>query len=191
MMLSLDAWTTAILWLLCFLYLAAGARTADRSVRVQAQPPSFRLLKLVGVVAMFAAIYLPAGLGRTWPATPPEPLAGAAGLVICAAGLLLVIVSRRALGRNWSDLVALKQHHELIERGPYRWVRHPLYSGVLLGLLGAALTVGTAIAYGVAAFCAWGLVVKSRQEEKLLAQGFPAAYPAYRRRVKAFIPFLI
>jgi protein-S-isoprenylcysteine O-methyltransferase Ste14 len=115
-------------------------------------------------------------------------LAGA--VLLCAAGALLIVLSRRALERNWSDLVLLKQNHELIHSGPYNWMRHPLYTGLILGLTGSALTVGSRASYGVAVFCFIGLFLKSRREEALLAREFPE-YKEYRRRVKAFVLLLL
>jgi protein-S-isoprenylcysteine O-methyltransferase Ste14 len=55
-----------------------------------------------------------------------------AGVVVCAAGAGVAIRARRILGRNWSGFVMIKQDHELIQRGPYRFVRHPIYTGIIL-----------------------------------------------------------
>ena len=112
------------------------------------------------------------------------------GLVLTALGLGLAIWARFQIGRNWSGMVELKQDHQLIRRGPYAFVRHPIYSGLMLA------TFGTGIAYGeirgLVAFAlitmAWGY--KSRLEEAFLIRQFGAEYEQYRREVKGLIPFV-
>jgi protein-S-isoprenylcysteine O-methyltransferase Ste14 len=188
--LSSYALVTLALWIACFGWLATGIGTGTREVEVYAQKPAARLVKLVGLLILYALLYFPDWFGLRPPAAPTV-IFGSIGIVLCAAGVALVVQSRRALGRNWSDLVVVKAKREIVEKGPYRWLRHPLYSGCMLGFLGSAMTIGSPLAYGIAAFCALGFVVKARKEEALLAACFPTAYPAYRRQVKAFVPFLL
>jgi protein-S-isoprenylcysteine O-methyltransferase Ste14 len=84
-----------------------------------------------------------------------------------------------------------KEQHELIERGPYRFVRHPIYSGVLLMLFGTMLLSGTIAGVIVVVITVAALSVKARREERLLTKHFPDSYPRYRERVKsAIIPFV-
>jgi protein-S-isoprenylcysteine O-methyltransferase Ste14 len=111
---------------------------------------------------------------------------------ITIVGLVIALWARRVLGANWSANVVLKERHELIEAGPYRFVRHPIYSGVLLMLCGTMLAWGRVV--GLVAFAAIlaGLSVKASLEERLLMRHFPDAYTGYRRRVRAaLVPFLI
>jgi protein-S-isoprenylcysteine O-methyltransferase Ste14 len=120
------------------------------------------------------------------------PLLGIASDAITVIGLLITLWARRMLGTNWSASVVFKERHELIEGGPYRFVRHPIYSGVLLMLLGTMLLWGRLV--GVVAFVAImvGLSVKASLEERLLMKHFPDAYAGYRRQVRAaIIPFVI
>jgi protein-S-isoprenylcysteine O-methyltransferase Ste14 len=114
-----------------------------------------------------------------------------AGVVVCVLGLVIAIAARRALAGNWSSAVTLKQDHELIRTGAYRFVRHPIYTGILTMCFGSAIEDGQlrgALAFAVmlAAF-----LIKSRREERLLVQHFPDDYPAYKRDVKALIPFVL
>ncbi len=114
-----------------------------------------------------------------------------AGLVLAASGVLLAFWARHLLGRNWSSVVQLKQSHELIDSGPYRYIRHPIYTGLLLAFLGTALKVGdwrglVAVAMMLASF--WR---KLGVEERWLGETFGHAYAAYRRRTKALIPGVI
>lgn len=113
------------------------------------------------------------------------------GCALALAGVLLAIWSRRMLGANWSVAVQLKRGHELVERGPYRWMRHPIYSGLLLAFLGTAVLIGElrgAIAFVIVAVSFW---YKLRLEEQWLGEQFGAAYADYRRRVKAVVPGLL
>ena len=98
--------------------------------------------------------------------------------------------ARATLGTNWSGTVTFKQDHDLITSGPYAFVRHPIYTGMLLMLLGTAIINGHAIGFGVLAFVTLSLWLKAREEEKMMIKHFPDAYPAYKARVRALVPFL-
>jgi protein-S-isoprenylcysteine O-methyltransferase Ste14 len=110
--------------------------------------------------------------------------------VLTVAGLVVAIESRRTLAGNWSRAVAYKEDHELITTGLYRYVRHPIYTGVLLMVLGTALFVGTpsaGIGFLIMVLAIW---LKLRAEEELLTEHFPQEYPAYKNRTKALIPYI-
>jgi len=111
--------------------------------------------------------------------------------VLLAAGVVTTLWARRTLGRNWSIDVMQKVDHELIEDGPFRYVRHPIYTGFLLTFLASALIIdqwrcvlATAIAYVT-------FVRKYRLEEEMMLQLFGERYMAYRLRVPALVPALI
>lgn len=111
--------------------------------------------------------------------------------MVLVAGLVLALRARVVLGGNWSAIVTIKEQHELIQRGPYRYVRHPIYSAILLMLLGSAIVDGKLEWFVLTALCTVGLAIKARSEERLLTKHFPDGYPAYRQRVKAIIPFVL
>lgn len=118
-------------------------------------------------------------------------LAPALGLAACAAGAALAFWSRHVLGSNWSAVVEVKQAHTLVEAGPYRWVRHPIYTGLLAMFLGTAVLVGDwrgllAVAVVFASF--WR---KLRLEEQWLAAHFGDRYARYAGRTKALVPGLV
>ncbi|PWT85623.1 MAG: isoprenylcysteine carboxylmethyltransferase family protein [Acidobacteria bacterium] len=122
---------------------------------------------------------------------PRTAVSGWIGVVLCISGLTLAIWARLILGRNWSGVVTLKEGHELVQRGPYRFVRHPIYTGLQSMFLGTAVTLGH-----IAAFIAVLLVfvsfwIKLNQEERLMLTQFPNEYRDYQRRVKSLIPFLL
>ncbi len=113
------------------------------------------------------------------------------GAALTVAGCLLAIWARVMLGSNWSMNVTLKQQHTLMTRGPYAYVRHPIYTGLLLAALGTAIVYGAAHCFlGVAVmFC--GFWLKLHTEEEFMLQQFGEQYVAYRQRVKALIPRLL
>jgi len=114
-----------------------------------------------------------------------------AAAILCLCGLGLCLWARAVLGRNWSGTVTLKENHELIVRGPYRLVRHPIYTGLL------AMLMATAIAHGhIAGMIGLILVfisfwIKLNDEEEVMSNQFPDQYAAYRNRVKRIIPFIL
>jgi hypothetical protein len=111
-------------------------------------------------------------------------------LVICLLGLALAIWSRIALAGNWSSTVTLKKGHELVERGPYRFMRHPIYSAILLMAAGTAATFDRLACWLGFLLLFLGFWIKLRQEERLMTLHFPAEYPGYKKRVRALVPYL-
>lgn len=109
-------------------------------------------------------------------------------LLLTVAGCAFAIWARFTLGRNWSGRVTVKDDHELVTRGPYALTRHPIYTGLLVALAGTALAVGQWRGVVALVVILIAFVLKMAQEEKMMVQTFPAAYPAYRQRVKALIP---
>ncbi|HLH55245.1 MAG TPA: isoprenylcysteine carboxylmethyltransferase family protein [Verrucomicrobiae bacterium] len=113
-----------------------------------------------------------------------------AGDCVALLGAGIAIWARASLGRNWSSRVTLKKDHELIETGPYRLVRHPIYSGLLLMIIGTAITTATQAGFVALSVCFCGFWIKLRQEERLLSRNL-AGYPEYMRRTKALVPFVL
>jgi protein-S-isoprenylcysteine O-methyltransferase Ste14 len=113
------------------------------------------------------------------------------GAVICVCGLWFTLWARYSLAGNWSGDVTFKQEHELIRTGPYRFVRHPIYTGLLVMFVGTTLHIGQLRCLIGLPLVAIGFWIKLNQEERLLVRHFPEAYPNYRREVKALVPFVI
>jgi len=105
-------------------------------------------------------------------------------------GFVVAIWSRRALGTSWSSEVMVQERHELIQRGPYSLIRHPMYSGLLLMLLGVAIYFGRSVWIAVFVCCLFGLYSKSRLEEGLLGRTFQG-YENHKKRTKALIPWVL
>lgn len=104
--------------------------------------------------------------------------------------MLVMIWARVALGKNWSANVVLKENHELITGGPYSYVRHPIYSGLLLMILGLAIYLGSLFGFLIFIIFFFGARYKAFKEEKLLLKYFPERYPDYKKQVSALVPFV-
>jgi protein-S-isoprenylcysteine O-methyltransferase Ste14 len=179
---------SGLLIALCFAaYILYMAIEAVRVRHDERRRFGFWLLAVFVVLALvFPDWFASRSGGVVWPQTVTSNALADLATVL---GLILVIQARRALGRNWSSEVVIQEKHELIERGPYAYIRHPLYSGVLLMLMGVALYYGRK-AWIIIFVCAlFGFYFKSQMEERLLAKTFPA-YSEYKQRTKALIPLI-
>lgn len=110
-------------------------------------------------------------------------------VMFCAGGVGFAVWSRLHLGRNWSSYPTTKEHHELVTSGPYAFVRHPIYTGMLAAAFGSVLAAG---GWWFLAFLI-ALAVFLRRipvEERFMAKLFPDVWPAYKKRTKALIPFI-
>ena len=114
-----------------------------------------------------------------------------AGVVLCVAGLAFCIWARATLGRNWSGTITLKEGHELIERGPYRLVRHPIYTGLITMFLATVVVLGHLAGIIGAVLVFVSFWIKLGEEEKVMLKQFPDQYSAYQQRVKRIIPFVL
>jgi protein-S-isoprenylcysteine O-methyltransferase Ste14 len=171
-----------ILILVCWASLGVYWNISARSVKSAAEPQTFagklaRKPVWLGFVLLVAAWVHPF-------------FSDSMGVAICALGLFVAIWSRNALGTEWSRNFELKREHKLVQWGPYRFMRHPIYTGHLLMGLGTAIASGSFIAFVGLALFAWGFWIKMNQEESLLLRSFPDEYPTYKTRVKALIPYL-
>jgi protein-S-isoprenylcysteine O-methyltransferase Ste14 len=119
---------------------------------------------------------------------PRYPEIANMGIGITAAGLLLAVWARAYLGGNWSGAVTVKVGHQLIRTGPYRWVRHPIYSGMILALIGTAINLGQLRGF-IAGVLLWiGFTMKCRIEERYMMATFGAKYEEYRQTTGRIVP---
>src|SRR5947208_15985056 len=121
--------------------------------------------------------FVPANLAVEW-----------AGVLLTAAGVAVAFWARWHLGANWSGVVTLKEGHELIRTGPYSSIRHPIYTGILLALLGTAITFGEVRALLAVAIAWLSFYVKSRREESFLSQEFGPGFAEHKQRTGMFLP---
>jgi protein-S-isoprenylcysteine O-methyltransferase Ste14 len=148
---------------------------------------SYRLPIVVGVIVIVA-------MGRHYPMyvklTPDTIYTRWAGAFVCVAGLVFSIWSRHVLGRNWSSNITFKEGHQLIRTGPYRFVRHPIYTGILVMSSGPAIQYGRVFSWFALLVIGVGLWIKLKQEESVMLKHFPE-YSEYRKQVSALVPFII
>ena len=112
-------------------------------------------------------------------------------IVVMLFGLLLTWSARIHLGRLWSSAITRKEQHRIVDTGPYAFMRHPIYTGIITAVLATAAIEATVTALVGAAFICSGLWLKARAEERfLMAELGPDDYSAYCRRVPMLIPFL-
>ncbi len=151
--------------------------------------PVWRILSAVGIVGLFVLFEAYPSYFRHNMYVPTDACR-AAGIAVCAAGVAFAIWARHTLGRNWSGNPTIKEGHELIERGPYRFVRHPIYTGILLAILGSGIGSGQVKHLFILGFAVAILWAKLRIEESLMLRQFPETYPGYMKRTKALVPFV-
>ncbi len=122
---------------------------------------------------------------------PQTPFTALLGAALVVGGTLFCFWARAILRRNWSGTVTIKQDHELILRGPYAFVRHPIYTGILAGMLGTAIVYGYVRCFIGVALCSFALWLKSQMEERFMVQQFGDQYMRYRQQVRALVPFVL
>jgi protein-S-isoprenylcysteine O-methyltransferase Ste14 len=187
-----DVWRwTESAWLLVGIYWLVTALRAKPVARRE------RLLTRVVHLAIMtvACVLLFSGSARVGVlgARPLPESAGSgwAGLGLTVAGCAFAVWARAWLGPNWSATVTRKQGHELVRSGPYAVVRHPIYAGLLLAILGTALALGEVRGLVALALAFVGWFTKARTEERFLVEEFGDRYLRYRREVKQLIPFVL
>lgn len=177
------------LWLAWLLYWWASARgvKAERWQEPLKSQLLHRVPLVLGAILLVVPQQLPRILrARVLPAGPVLPVLGA---FLVAAGLGFSVSARRHLGRNWSASVVVKEDHALIRTGPYKHLRHPIYSGILLAFLGMAITIGEWRGLLSLGLVMVSLARKSWVEEQRMGEVFPE-YEQYRRGTAAIVPFL-
>jgi protein-S-isoprenylcysteine O-methyltransferase Ste14 len=112
-------------------------------------------------------------------------------LAVECVGVAIAIWAREHLGRLWSGRVTLKEGHRIIRSGPYRFVRHPIYTGLLVGISGVVMVRGTLSAAVALLLFVIGVTRKILAEERLMTEQFGDEYRQYKKDVKALIPFLV
>ena len=119
---------------------------------------------------------------------PQQPAVRMVGLLLTAVGVGIGIWARLSLGTNWSGMVTLKSGHELIRQGLYRWIRHPIYTGILLGMVGTAIIIGDLRGWLGVAIVLAAFYFKARREERFLKQEFGAKFEEHARHTGMFLP---
>ncbi len=149
--------------------------------------------RLQHLIPLFIGFWLL--LGKNWAVPnarllPDIPSMPGLGLVLTAIGVAISIWARVSLGTNWSGTVTLKDNHELISKGLYRWIRHPIYTGILLAMIGTALIRGHLRGWLGFLIVLAAFYFKARREEGFLRQEFGEGFEEHARRTGMFFPRL-
>lgn len=153
---------------------------------------SSRLSYMVLTIAAFWVMFS-SDVPREWLRVrifPSTLWVDAVGIFVTLAGLAFAVWARAYLGGNWSSSVTVKVNHQLIRSGPYRWVRHPIYSGMILAMLGTALVRAQVRGLVAVVLLYMGFKIKSKIEEQAMTTTFGAEYAEYSRSTGAIVPRL-
>ena len=184
----------AIPWLSFLMYWAVSAVGVKKDVQQRGSYGASLIVRVVIIVAL--ATWISSGrlaplVAKIAPYTDhPSLTLQIVGILLCFAGIAFAIWARVHIGRNWSPVPTLKEDHELVTSGPYRIVRNPIYTGILLAFLGSALAGGLVYYFLFVCFL-FVFGYRVFREDRLMMERFPNTYPAYRRKTKALIPYVV
>jgi protein-S-isoprenylcysteine O-methyltransferase Ste14 len=169
-------------WLAFWIFwIAAAVRSKPTSSRNASSLP-IRVGILVIIIASFrAGIFKGQAIHNGW-------LEGF-GLAVFLSGLGLAVWARIYLGRNWGMPMSQRVDPELVTTGPYRYVRHPIYTGIIFGMIGTTMAISVYWLVAVMLLGAY-FIYSATVEERNLERLFPDTFPAYKRSTKMLIPFI-
>jgi protein-S-isoprenylcysteine O-methyltransferase Ste14 len=191
---TIYGWLIFALWLTLVAYWSLSASAVNRSIggrwiwwrEIAVRLGFFALVVLALRVAILGHALPNAGLY----ALNTSMLLGLIGFVLSVLGIGLATLARAYLVRSWCMPMSNEENRELVTTGPYTFVRHPMYGGMLLAILGSAI--------GQSVFWLLPLIVygphfirSARREENLLSERFPERYRAYMKRTKMLLPFVL
>jgi protein-S-isoprenylcysteine O-methyltransferase Ste14 len=191
---TIYGWLIFALWVALIAYWAISAARIKRSVGSR-----WIWWREIAVrLGFFAFVLLALRVAVETDALPAAPLyafntsiiMGLIGFVLCALGVGIAILARAHLDRNWPMSPSRTENSELVTTGPYSFVRHPIFSGMLLAILGSA--IGQSILW-LLPLSAYGphFILSARREERFLLARFPQGYRTYMKQTKMLVPFVL
>jgi protein-S-isoprenylcysteine O-methyltransferase Ste14 len=173
----------AVAWAGFWLYWLVAALSVKRGRVLWSREVGFRVVLLVVVILLIrSGGFRNRGLNT-------DPWRAGLGLVLLILGLGFAVWARVHIGRNWGTPMTQKVEPELVTSGPYRLVRHPIYSGILIAGIGTAVALSwlwlTAVVLAGIYF-----VYSATVEERYMTEQFPDTYPSYKRSTKMLLPFI-
>jgi protein-S-isoprenylcysteine O-methyltransferase Ste14 len=186
---NLYRWIIAGLWLLFVAYWAVAAVGAKRNTnrRRWRREIGLRLVVILLIAAVLQSRSLRQFLAETQRSASHSDILGWTGVALCLFGFSLAINARRHLGRNWGLPMSRKEQPELVTSGPYALIRHPIYTGLILAMLGSAIGVNVFWALLLVPVGAY-FIYSARREETAMLQLFPEQYAAYMARTGMLAP---
>jgi protein-S-isoprenylcysteine O-methyltransferase Ste14 len=170
-------------WAAFWIYWLAAAFSMKRG-----RVPWSRSLGIRAVIVILVIVLVRVGVFRSH-GVNTDPWRAGLGVVLFALGLAFAIWARVHIGRNWGSPMTQKDDPELVTTGPYRLVRHPIYSGILVAVVGTAVALSW---LGLIAVVLFGIyfVYSATVEERYMTEQFPDTYPVYRNTTKMLVPFV-
>ena len=177
-----------VVWLLIWLFASFGVKKSVRQ-----EDPLSRLGNTLPIwIGAFLLVVDRSWLGPLrFAILPHHPATYAIGAALTLIGLLFAVWARYHIGRNWSGVITLKEDHALIRSGPYALVRHPIYSGLMLAIVGSAIARGDFAAVLAIAAMLYAVLRRVQIEESWMNEMFGRDYADYKSRTPALIPFLV
>lgn len=182
-------WIIVGLWVLFVAYWAVAAMGVKRSAgrRPWRREIGLRLIVILLIAALLQSRGLRHLLAETQRSVSYSGVLGWIGVALCLLGFSLAINARRHLGRNWGLPMSRTERPELVTSGPYALIRHPIYTGLMLAMLGSGIAVNffwLPLLVVVGAY----FIYSARQEETNMLQLFPEQYADYRARTGMLVP---
>ncbi len=185
-----------VAWIALLVFWLVSARLTKRRAKSASWAKAQNVLIRLGLAILFIAIFKTAGLRhevmrlnlmRTFLDAPVLRLFDFAVAIL---GMLFATWARITIGRNWGVPMSLRENHELVTRGPYAWVRHPIYTGLFLALLGTTLFYMAPLSILLSLLISIYYFYAARREESTMLKQFPQQYPEYQKETKMFFPLL-
>lgn len=182
--------TEKAMWFILALYWVVSSWSVKKTIKRQSgwQRITYILCVCIGFALLFQEQSFIPFLNKS--VLPQTDIWKWVGLMACFSGLLLSFAARIWLGKNWSAQITIKENHELVETGPYRISRNPIYTGFLLAFCGTAMSLGLIKGYLGIVVLLICLLIKISGEEKFMLELFTDRYRNYQKKVKKLIPFL-
>ncbi len=183
-------WLIVAIFILWELYWGVAALGTKRATKKE--PLITRIPVVVGILLAIVLLLAPGWLGSFMDGsfTAHSDVTYLPGLLLACAGMGFAFWARATLGTNWSGRVTIKEDHELVTRGPYSLVRHPIYTGALFGVAGSALALGHVGGIFSVVIMLGIFIHKIRLEERVMGGHFGEKYAEYKRKTKALIPLI-
>jgi protein-S-isoprenylcysteine O-methyltransferase Ste14 len=184
-------WLIDVLWLVFVAYWGIAAIRSKRNVGrpLWSREIGLRLAVIVLVLLALRVPIVRQALRHAQEHVTSSAVSGAIGVMCCVLGIGLAMWARVHLGRNWGMPMSRKQNPELVTTGPYAFVRHPIYTGIILAMFGSMI--------GESPFWLLPLILSgtyfvfsARREEAFMVTQFPEQYRAYMKHTKMLLPFL-
>lgn len=177
-------------WIVFMVYWAISALSTKRAARSSRWTAGLIFRVVLAACVILALHYSHHGRMLRKALVLMNPADATVGVLLFLAGVGVAVWARVYLGRNWGMPMSLREGHELVTSGPYRYVRHPIYSGFVLAMVGTIMT-GDIYWLVVLPITLIYFIYSGLSEEKTMTEQFPNEYPEYKKHTKMLIPFAL